>query len=381
MSKISLKKSNNFLKFLTSIKNLFLISTLNIDNAFYSENKSYQKFSISIINLVLKITNKDIYYISSDIDDKIHNKKIKNIYIGDGIVRNIFFLVIKAKNLFLTLTDLDNHFLKKTKKIEKYIYFFHSPISTFKSYTVSAFDNYDIILCNGNYQKKEIKFRESKTGLKKELVEFGYIYFNYLKQIFKDNKFLDCNEILIAPSWNLNEENFISEKIIHLIDKLLSMKTYKIRFRPHPEHFKRSKPVLEAIKEKFKNQDFIFDNDSIPLQALKNAKYLITDKSGIAIEYLLIFKKPVIYYETKDKVHNQKIEHFSDFTAIEDQIKTKFGLTLDIDNLDNFDEKIKIFNKKFENLGSDVDYFLRDNFYNIEKNEDVFEEKLKHIIN
>ena len=54
------------------------------------------------------------------------------------------------------------------------------------------------------------------------------------------------------------------------------MKTYKIRFRPHPEHFKRSKPVLEAIKEKFKNQDFIFDNDPIPLEALKNAKYLIT---------------------------------------------------------------------------------------------------------
>ena len=81
-------------------------------------------------------------------------KKIKNIYIGDGIVRNIFFLVIKAKNLFLTLTDLDNHFFKENKKIEKYIYFFHSPISTFKSYTVSAFDNYDIILCNGNYQKR-----------------------------------------------------------------------------------------------------------------------------------------------------------------------------------------------------------------------------------
>ena len=71
----------------------------------------------------MKITNKNVYYISSDIDDKIHNEKIKNIYIGDGIVRNIF-LVIKAKNLFLTLTDLDNHFLKKTKKIEKYIYFF-----------------------------------------------------------------------------------------------------------------------------------------------------------------------------------------------------------------------------------------------------------------
>ena len=44
MSKISPKKVMIFLRFLTSIKNLFLISTLNIENAFYSENKSYQNF-------------------------------------------------------------------------------------------------------------------------------------------------------------------------------------------------------------------------------------------------------------------------------------------------------------------------------------------------
>ena len=46
------KKSSDFLKFLISIKNLFLISTLNIENAFYSENKSYQKFSLSILNIL-----------------------------------------------------------------------------------------------------------------------------------------------------------------------------------------------------------------------------------------------------------------------------------------------------------------------------------------
>ena len=134
MSKISQKKSNDFLKFLTSIKNLFLISTINIENAFYSENKSYQKFSISIINLVLKITNKNIYYISSDIDDKIHNKKIKNIYIGDGIVRNIFFLVIKAKNLFLTYDFVQNH---------NYIYLTNNKL--FSSYYPYEYDFYNLI--------------------------------------------------------------------------------------------------------------------------------------------------------------------------------------------------------------------------------------------
>ena len=38
---------------------------------------------------------------------------------------------------------------------------FHSPISTTKSYTAKAFDNYDIIMCNANFQIEEIKVRES----------------------------------------------------------------------------------------------------------------------------------------------------------------------------------------------------------------------------
>lgn len=381
MSIIFKKKNNDFLKFLISIKNLFLISTLNIENAFYSENKSYQKFSLSILNLILKVSDKNIYYISSDIEDEIFDEKIKNIYIGNGIVRNIFFLVLKAKNLFLTLTDLDNHFLKKTKKINKYIYFFHSPISTFKSYTASAFDNYDVILCNGDYQKKEIRYREAKTGLKKELVEFGYMYFSYLKHALEEKDFSKNEEILLAPSWNANEKNFISEKIIFLIEKLLSIKNYKIRFRPHPEHYKRSKSILEEIKEKFKNQDFIFDKDPSPLNALINSKYLITDTSGIALEYLFILKKPVIYLDTKDKVHNEKVEYFSGFTAIEDEIKSKFGLILDFHSLDNIEDKIRIFDTNLKKKGSDIDKFLKKNFYNIEKNETALMEKIKNIIN
>ena len=40
---------------------------------------------------------------------------------------NIFFLIIRAQNMFLTLTDLDNHAVKKTKNVDKYIYYFHAP--------------------------------------------------------------------------------------------------------------------------------------------------------------------------------------------------------------------------------------------------------------
>tara|TARA_E500000178_G_C16987527_1_gene739096 strand:+ start:94 stop:1242 length:1149 start_codon:yes stop_codon:yes gene_type:complete len=374
------KKINFLSNVLICIKNLFIISTKDIKIAFYSESRNYQKFALPIIKIILKSSSNSICYISSDKTDRIENSKVENFYIGDGIIRNIFFLIIKTNNFFLTLTDLDNHFLKKTKNVKKYIYYFHSPMSTFKIYTSSAFDNYDIILCNGKYQKKEIEFRETFTKKKKNLVEYGYPYFDYLKKALNDKDSEISNEILVAPSWNLNEKNFISEKIIHLIDRLVELNTYKIRFRPHPEHFKRSKHLLDMIKNKFSEKNFVFDGEPQPFDSLRKAKYLITDTSGIALEYLLIFRKPVIYYKVKDKIHNKKIDFFGEFTAIEDIIKSKFGLTLDIDNLGNIDEKIKNFNKKFKNIEGEISSFLSDNFYNIDGNEEVLKKKINQFI-
>ena len=122
--------------------------------------------------------------------------------------------------MILTLTDLDNHQIKKTKNIKNYIYYFHAPASTTKVYTDKAFDNYDTILCNGEYQINEIKKRETLKNLnKKKLIKSGYFYFDYLKD--KINNQVVANEILVAPSWNYSQKNFINENIELLISKLI----------------------------------------------------------------------------------------------------------------------------------------------------------------
>ena len=128
---------------------------------FFSENKNYQKFSYLLIEALAKHNPKEVYYVSSEIDDKIKILNVKNIFIGNGLLMNVFFLIAKAENMFLTVTDLDNHALKKTKNIDNYVYYFHGAVSTTKIYTATAFDNYDIILCNGDYHLNEIRKRES----------------------------------------------------------------------------------------------------------------------------------------------------------------------------------------------------------------------------
>ena len=66
--------------------------------------------------------------------------------------------------MLMTLTDLNNHELKKSKNCKTYAYIFHSLVSAHKTYNKNAFNNYDIIFVNGEYQKKELIKLEEING-------------------------------------------------------------------------------------------------------------------------------------------------------------------------------------------------------------------------
>ena len=344
-------------------KNILNYSNKKINFLFYSEKKDYQKYALSIIEVLSKKYPNQILYVSSDPDDRIDDLEIQNLFIGRGFLMNFFFLIIKAKYFFLTLTDLDNHSLKKTKNIKKYVYYFHSPVSTFKNYTETAFDNYDIILCCGEYHCKEIRKRENIKNLpKKDLIKTGYFYFDYLlEKISLKN---DPEYILIAPSWNYDHKQFINENFIKIIELLLKKK-YKIIFRPHPEHFKRSNKILNEIKKKF-NQfpDFYFDEFSENLNSMEKAKYLITDASGISIEYLLLFKRPIFYLNDKDKIHNKNYLDFSDLDTIDKTIKEQFGFIFYEKDIENLDSLINESNQVFQSKKPLLNDFINHNFFN-----------------
>ena len=343
-------------------KEINFIKKKKIRFIFYSESKSYQKYSYLLIKTLSSIYPKEVYYVTSDIDDKINDPKIINIYIGDGFLRQFFFTTIKAENIFLTLTDLGNHFLKKTKYIKNYIYYFHSPVSTTKVYTKGAFDNYDTILCNGKYKDQEIKQRENLNKLtKKKLIQSGYFYFDHLRNNINLNEKTD--KILIAPSWNYNEKYFINEFFADIIDFLLK-KNFKVIFRPHPEHLKRSKVVLDKIKKNLINKNFSFDTYSENIGSMQNAKCLITDNSGIALEYTLILKRPVLYLDDKEKLHNSELIDYVNLNNLEDSVKNVFGYKFKREDVHSIDSLINKSIKDFNSRNSEIDKFVNKNFYN-----------------
>lgn len=363
--------------FFISYKEIQEISKKNLRFVFFSESSAYQKYLLPIINVLSSEFPDQIYYFSLDIEDKIKNKNIKNYYIHGNFLLKFFFNNIKADNMILTLTDLGNHFIKKTSNIKRYIYYFHSPVSTTKNYTSKAFDNYDVILCNGDFQINEIKLREKINNLnKKKLIPTGYFYFDVLKK--KINLDFNPQKILIAPSWNYKQKYYINESFIELTEFLLK-KSYQVIFRPHPEHFKRSKNILSDLNRKFSNFNFIIDEHHSNIKSIQNSKCLITDSSGIAIEYLFFTKRPILYLNEHEKIHNLEFSDYDEISTIDQKVKDDFGYLFYKKDFDNIDTLIK---KSFSELNKkkiNLDKFIKKYYSNFTLSHNFLKKNLKDI--
>ncbi len=377
MLKVLIKILKEIKFFFSSLNILIASNNIKPKIVFFSENKVYQKFSKPLIDAIISSSSDQIFYFSINKDDMIENERVTNYFVSP-LLLNFVFSKLKAENIFLTVTDLGNNVLKKTNLVNKYIYYFHSPVSTTKNYTPQAFDNYDVILCNGKFQVNEIRLRESLKKInKKKLIPTGYFYFDYLVENINHNIYSD--EVLIAPSWNKNMKNFINEDFIELIDIMIK-KNYKVIFRPHPEHFKRSKVVLEEIKRKFSKSSLRFDESTHNIKSMQSAKCLITDSSGIAIEYMIALKRPVLYLDEHDKIHNTEFQDYLSLMTIDQQIKENFGTLFkkkDFNEIESIIENSeKVFKKKLPGLIS----LISENFYNFGNSKKFLKSNLKDII-
>ncbi len=329
------------------LKNFFeslinLIKFINIDNkkkefVFYSESKFYRDHFIDLILNLKKSGQRNTILIASDKDDIIFFKEtLTCLYIKNYFILRIFFKILNCKFMIMTLTDLGIHF-QKSKLCKFYVYFFHAIASTHQIYTNTAFKNYDIILSNGEYQSKELRLTEKKFNFpKKEIVNSGYFFLDNIKK--KANlKSKEKRHVLFAPSWNYNKENLFDDFGIDIISKLLS-KNFILTLRPHPEHYKRSKNTINKINKLFLNdKNFLLDKSISNLKSLEKAEIIITDNSSIVFEFMLIFKRPIIYIDYKEKIHNIDRDKIPIMT-IDEEFKTLFGNKLNISDLKNLSD-------------------------------------------
>ena len=326
----------SFLKSLKGYLKFLMIEKKNKDKIniyIYSEGLNYRNYFFNILKRLKNNKNICVLYFTSDEKDLIPiDKDIIPIYIGDGLIRILFFKRLECHLMLMTLTDLGNHEITKTKLCKKYAYIFHSLVSTHKTYNKNSFNNYDIIFCNGEYQKKEIEKTEKIYNLKKkEIYNTGYPYIEFLES--KIQKYKLQKTVLFAPSWFKEKEDLLESYGVEIIQTVL--KSNKIVLRPHPQSLLRSKKILKKINNMFFNKNnFEYNQDIFNINPVFESSLLITDNGGLALEYSLILKKPVIYINYKEKIHNKDWKMLN-IEPIEDVFKRNFGEIVYIENLKN----------------------------------------------
>ena len=320
-----------FLQIINLLK-FFFIEKKKKKFVFYSESIFYKNFYIDLVKNLKK--KEDLVIVSSDVNEfrNLNKKKIKSYYISNNLLKTIFFGTLNCDYLIMTMTDIGNNFPKSIFKC-KYIYFFHSLASTHKIYTKNAFDQYNIIFVNGDYQIKEIRLNEKRKNLpNKILVKTGYFFLNFLKKKLNKKKYKK-DTVLFAPSWTYENSNLFNDYGLKIIKKLIDLKLNVI-LRPHPEIIKRFPDKILEIKKAFgKSKKFLLDNSSSNLISMEKSLLCLTDNSTITMEYALSLERQVIYLDYKDKIHNPDYKKFTS-KNIDVELKNSIGQVVKCEELD-----------------------------------------------
>ena len=316
---------------------------------FYLENEYYFIYFQPIVEKLTQKYDMKICYITSSKTDPMLTCKDKNIlpfYIGNGIARSNFFINLKATIIVMTMPDLETFHIKRSKVYPvHYVYIFHSLNSTQRAYTNTAFDNFDTIFCTGNYQIIEIQERERKFNLrKKKLVKHGY---GRLDTLINEARNTDIRKsasnnkvVLIAPSWGAN--GLIETKGQEIVSILLDS-GFDVILRPHPMTIKKSNKVIQKIEKEFKdNLNFKLETDIRNTESFFLCDYMISDWSGVAIEYAFAFEKPILYVDTPQKINNPECDQIN-LVPLEEKIRSQIGEVLSLSQLSLIPSKINQF--------------------------------------
>lgn len=308
---------------------------------FYSERSGFYKYYAEIIEYLLKKTTVSIHYITNDPDDIVFEKakeqpRLKPYYIG---VKRLITLMMKieADIVVMTTPDLDNFYIKRSlmKKDIEYIYVPHDPASMHMGFREHSLDNFDTVFCTGPHLVPEIRASERIYGTKeKTLVEFGY---PLIEQLIESYEKMDKDrggrrQVLIAPSWQ--EDNLLDSCIETLIGSLYG-EQYKIIVRPHPEYMKRYREKMMLIVEKYKDkigEGLEFELDFSSNTSVYSSDILITDWSGIGMEFGFATLKPVVFVNTKLKMENENYKNIG-IEPQEIRLRNVLGVALDKEEL------------------------------------------------
>ena len=311
---------------------------------FYAEHRDYYPYFEGIIEKLTGEYRQMLCYVTSDHKDPILRNPasgIKPFYLNRLLP--FFMAYVNCRVLVMTLTDLNQFHIRRSINPVHYVYVFHSLVSTHMIYRHGAFDHYDSILCCGPHQVSEIRRQEELYDLPaKKLIEAGYyrlerIYEAHHRYLSEKSPSATKGTILIAPSWGV--ANILESCGEELVDILLNA-DYEVIVRPHPETVKRFPEVIALFASKIaENPDLTLETSVATDDSLLHADILISDYSGISLEYAFGTERPVLFLDVPTKIQNQRFAEL-DLEPLELALRAQIGVVVSPEKLDTVPEVI-----------------------------------------
>ena len=280
---------------------------------FYAEDEGSWAHFERIIGELTDNFARDVCYLTSSETDPVlatRRGRLHAFYVGAGSVRTWLFLALRCGVLTMTMPSLESFHIKRSRVAPvHYAYLFHSLASSHMIYLEDAFDHYDTILCSGPHHRLEVRAREAAAGLPpKRLVDVGY---GRLDTILAESGRLSTGEsprkdsatrVLVAPSWGPN--GLLETRAVELVRTLLDA-GFRVTVRPHPMTTCKRPDVIDSLRTSFgARADFELETTVATWKSLREADVMISDWSGVALEYAFGFERPVLFVDVPRKVNN-----------------------------------------------------------------------------
>ena len=316
-----------------------------IKYCFFVENK----FLYQYLEPFIKKKKKQELIIVS-FDDLTIDKNMNLLVFKTLFFQSLFFSIHSFKIFFTSTPNLNESIYRKSryKKI-KYIYIQHSPLSLTRIYTNGAFINFDVVQAINSFQVKELKEMNAHYSKKIKIYKSPYFFIKNKKKngIHENIK----KKILVAPTWSTN---FYKINMHEKIFDILKSNNLDFVFRPHPMSIKNGETSINFYRNKNINIDLN------PNLEITNYTDLISDWSGIFIEFAYLNKKFPILINTSQKIRNKDSYNYK---TIPLEIYARDNISYNI-NTDKTDDIMKILNKKdLSNESKLIDDFFEKYFF------------------
>ena len=271
----------------------------------------------------------EVCWLTSSAKDKIfeiENDRLHCFDIGAGFFRILCFTSLRCNLLITTTPDLGQNQIKRSIHNPYYVFVHHSLVSHHMVYRPKAFQDFDAIMCVGPHHISELEEEEELFSIpKRNKIPHGYDRLDTLidqanSQSFNKNS---PPKVLIAPSWGKNAiiEGGYADQIIA---SLLQAGFY-VTLRPHPRTFELAYRQIYQLKQNFPN--LLIDDCVMDASTILSCDLMISDWSGVALEYAFARLRPVLYVNTPKKINNLHYAAFKN-VPVEIEVREKLGVIL-----------------------------------------------------